>query len=255
MNAPSAPTLLAVLAHPDDEVLCAGTLLAQRAAGSRVVVLWLTRGEMTDAFGSLPTEEVAKRRMELGMRVVECLGVEGRFLSFPDSAVQATPEAGDQVAKVMAEIQPDGLLTWGDAWARGFRHPDHQATGKIARDAVNYARISKVVAPEKAHRAFCPIFTMRGVHSGLPVVALDVSTHADKIFEVAEIYRRAIGFGAPEWLEGRLRSAGVRWDRDLVEEFDAWETGSGLVDRLLPHKDGLFFHHPEREGLKVISDR
>ncbi len=247
MNAPSPPTLLVVLAHPDDEVLCAGTLLAQRAAGSRVVVLWLTRGERTDAFGSLPVAEVAERRMELGMQVVECLGVEGRFLSFPDSAVQATPEAGAEVARVMAEIQPDGLLTWGDAWARGFRHPDHQAAGKIARDAVNYSRISGVVAPAQPHRAFCPIFTMRGAHSNLPTVALDVSGYADKIFKVAEVYRRAIGFGAPEWLEGRLRSAGERWDRDLVEEFDAWETGSGLVDQLLPHKPGPFFHHPERE--------
>ena len=119
----SPPTLLAVLAHPDDEVLCAGTLLAQRAAGSRVVVLWLTRGEMTDAFGPLPAAEVAARRMDLGMSVAECLGVEGRFLSFPDSSVQATPDAGHEVARVMAEIKPDGLITWGDAWARGFRHP------------------------------------------------------------------------------------------------------------------------------------
>lgn len=243
----NSPTLLAVLAHPDDEVLCAGTLLAQRDAGSRVVVLWLTRGEMTGAWGALPTVEVAERRMELGMRVVERLGIEGRFLSFPDSAVQATPEAGHEVAKVMAEIKPDGLITWGDAWARGFRHPDHQETGRIARDAVNFARIAKVVEPEIPHRAFCPIFTLRGVHSGLPTVALDVSGYTEAIFEVAEIYRRAIGFGAPEWLEGRLRSAGARWDRDLVEEFDAWETGSGLVDRLLPHREGPFFHHPERD--------
>ena len=108
----SQPTLLAVLAHPDDEVLCAGTLLAQRAAGSRVVILWLTRGEMTDAWGPLPAEEVAERRMELGMQVAECLGVEGRFLSFPDSSVQATPEAGDEVARIMAEIKPNGLITW-----------------------------------------------------------------------------------------------------------------------------------------------
>ena len=247
MSPESPPTLLAVLAHPDDEVLCAGTLLAQRAAGSRVVVLWLTRGEMTDAFGTLPTAEVADRRMELGLRVADCLDVEGRFLSFPDSSVQATPEAGHEIARVIAEIKPSGLITWGDAWARGFRHPDHQATGKIARDAVNFARITKVVAPEGSHRAFCPIFTLRGVHSGLPIVALDVGEYAEAIFEVAEIYRRAIGFGAPEWLEGRLRSAGRRWDRDLVEEFDAWETGSGLVDQLLPHRDGPFHHHPERE--------
>ena len=241
------PTLLAVLAHPDDEVLCAGTLLAQRAAGSRVVVLWLTRGEMTDAWGPVPTAEVAERRMELGLQVAERLDVEGRFLSFPDSAVQATPEAGHEVARVMAEVKPDGLITWGDAWARGFRHPDHQATGKIARDAVNFARISKVVAPKESHREFCPIFTLRGVHSSLPIVALDVSGYREAIFEVAEIYRRAIGFGAPEWLEGRLRSAGARWDRDLVEEFDAWETGAGLVERMLPHREGPFFHHPERK--------
>jgi LmbE family N-acetylglucosaminyl deacetylase len=241
------PTLLAVLAHPDDEVLCAGTLLAQRAAGSRVVVLWLTRGEMTGAWGPLPTSEVAERRMELGMRVAERLGVEGRFLSFPDSAVHATPEAGHEVAKVMAEIKPDGLITWGDAWARGFRHPDHQETGKIARDAVNFARIAKVVSPAQPHRLFCPIFTLRGVHSSLPNVALDVTGYAEAIFDVAEIYRRAIGFGAPEWLEGRLRSAGHRWSRDLVEEFDAWETGSGLFDRLLPPQEGPFFHHPDRD--------
>ena len=35
---------------------------------------------MTDAFGPLPVAEVAERRMELGMQVVECLGVEGTLL-------------------------------------------------------------------------------------------------------------------------------------------------------------------------------
>ena len=45
-------TLLAVLAHPDDELLIAGSLLAQRARQDRVVILYLTRGEATGAFGS-----------------------------------------------------------------------------------------------------------------------------------------------------------------------------------------------------------
>ncbi len=237
---------MAVLAHPDDEVLCAGTLLTQRAAGSRVVVLWLTRGEMTDSLGPIGREEVAKRRLELGLQVAELLDVEARWLSLPDSAVEATPEAAREVAKVIADIKPDGLITWGDAWARGFRHPDHQTTGKIARDAVNLARIAGVVTPGAPHREFCPVFTLRDIHSTLPSVVLDVGDHADMIFKVAEHYRRAIGFGAREWLEGRLRSAGARWDRDLVEEFDAWESGDGLVEQLLPHRQGSFHHHPER---------
>ena len=48
-------TLLVGLAHPDDEVGAAGTILAQKARGDRVVVVWLTRGEMTEAFGAIPT--------------------------------------------------------------------------------------------------------------------------------------------------------------------------------------------------------
>ena len=243
----SSPTLMVVLAHPDDEVLCAGTLLTQRAAGSRVVVLWLTRGEMTDSLGPIDKEEVAKRRLELGVQATELLGAEARWLSLPDSGVEATPEAAREVAKVIAEIKPEGLVTWGDAWTRGFRHPDHQTTGKIARDAINLARISSVVKPAAPHRKFCPIFTLRDIHSTLPPVALDVSDHVDRIFEVAEHYRRAIGFGAREWLEGRLRSAGARWKRCLVEEFDSWESEGGLVEQLLPHRQGSFHHHPDRD--------
>lgn len=240
------PTLLAILAHPDDEVLCAGTLLSQLEAGSRVVVLWLTRGEMTQAFGAIEPAEVAERRVELGMRAAELLGVEARCLSMPDTAVEATPAAAREVARVIADVRPDGLITWGDAWARGFRHPDHQATGKIARDALTLARMARIVAPAKEHRAFCPVFTLRGVHSRLPAVALDVERHRNAIFEVADHYRRSIGFGEPEWLMGLLRDAGERWDRGLVEEFEAWESGEGLVERLLPPVKAEFHHHPER---------
>ena len=240
------PTLLAVLAHPDDEVGCAGTLLAQKEAGSRVVVLWLTRGERTAAFGDLPLEEVGRRREELGREALELLGLEGRFLDLPDTAVEATPEAAGRVARVLAEVRPDGLLTWGEAWVRGARHPDHQATGKIARDAVTLARIASVVEPREPHRSACPVFTFRGAHSRLPGVAVDVAPWRDAIFEVAAHYREAVGFGDREWLEGRLRGAGERWGVEWAEEFDAWESAGGLVPALLPPREGGFLRHPDR---------
>ena len=242
----SCPTLLTVLAHPDDEILCAGTLMAQKEKGWRVVILWLTKGEMTNAFGPIDVVEVAKRRTVLAFEALDILGVEGRFLDFPDSAVEANVEASKQVANVIAEVRPNGILTWGDAWVRGLRHPDHQATGKIARDAVNFARIEKIVNPENPHREFCPIFTMRDVHSKMPVLAVDVTDHVDKIFQAAEHYRKAIGFGDAEWLKARLQSAGSDWGVDYAEEFDAWETGEGLVESLLPHMSPDFAHHPAR---------
>ena len=240
------PTLLAVLAHPDDEVLCAGALMAQKAKGSRVVVLWLTKGEMTNAFGPISRAEVSRRRVDLGFKAIEILGVEGRFLDFPDSAVEASVEAAKRVARVIAEIKPDGILTWGNAWVRGFRHPDHQATGKITRDAVNFARIEKVVGAVGPHREFCPVFTMRDIHSSIPAVAIDVSDHMDKIFQVADHYRKSIGFGDVDWLQDRLQSSGSNWGIDYAEEFDAWETGGGLAKALLPHLNADFVHHPER---------
>jgi LmbE family N-acetylglucosaminyl deacetylase len=227
-------TLLVGLAHPDDEVGAAGTILAQKACGDRVVLVFLTRGEMTEAFGPLSRHEVAAKRAEQGHRAGEILGVETRFLDFPDCGLQADPATAHRVAKLLAEIKPDGVLTWGDAWGRGMRHPDHQACGKIFRDAITLARIAKVVAPLPPHRAVAPVFTYRGAHSVIPAVAVDVEPYVDGIHELARFYRENIGFGDREWVESRLRHAAEPYGLRYAEVFDAWETQPGVVRQLLP---------------------
>lgn len=239
-------TLLVALAHPDDEVGMVAAMQAQRARGDRVVLLWLTRGEMTEALGPIPTDEIIRRRTEQGRLAGEILGAETRFLDFPDTRVQATPEAAERVARVIAEVRPDGILTWGHAWRRGLRHPDHQATGKIVRDAVTLARIKRCVAPLAPHRAPAPVFTYRGRHSRFPAVAIDATPYRDKVRELAEHYRRELEFPDPDWLEGRLREIGRRWNLEMAEEFDAWETEGGIVTSLLPAPLDGAPDHPER---------
>ena len=239
-------TLLVALAHPDDEVGVAGTILAQVARGDRVVLLWLTRGEMTEALGPLSTDEVARRREELGAEAADLLGVEHRFLDFPDTRLEATPESTRRVARILTEIRPDGIVTWGDAWVRGARHPDHQACGRIVRDAVTLARIAKVVDPAEPHRAWCPVFTLRGAHSTLPRAAVDVEPHLDAIFELARFYREEVGFGDREWLERRLRNAGREVGVGHAELFDAWESEGGVRASLLPADPGSLNLHPSR---------
>lgn len=245
-------TLLVGLAHPDDEVGVAGTILAQKARGDRVVVVWLTRGEMTEAFGPLPTHEVAALREAHGRRAGEILGVETHFLDMPDCGVHATPEAGHRVARLLAEIEPDGLITWGDSWGRGMRHPDHQESGKIFRDAITLARIAKVVAPGTPHRAYVPVFTYRGAHSTLPAVAVDVEPYVDTIHELARFYRESIGFGDPAWVERRLQMAGAPYGLRLAEVYDAWETRPGIFPHLIPAEPGEGEPvHPDRAGTAV----
>jgi LmbE family N-acetylglucosaminyl deacetylase len=242
-------TLLVGLAHPDDEVGAAGTILAQRARFDRVVLVWLTRGEMTEAFGAIPQAEVAAIREEQGRQAGDILGCETRFLDLPDCGVESTPEAARRVAELITEVKPDGILTWGDAWARGMRHPDHQATGRIFRDAVTLARIAKVVAPNPPHRAAAPVFTYRGAHSTLPAVAVDVEPYLERIFALGQFYLERIGFGDRAWLEERLRLNGAPFGLRYAEVWDAWETDGGVVPALLPAQlsQGELIH-PDRKG-------
>lgn len=242
----SGRTLLAVFAHPDDELGVAGTLLAQRDRGDRIVLLYLTRGEATSAFGDVPEAEVVRRREEQAQGAADLLGAELRFLDMPDCGVVASPEAGKAVAKVFAEVRPDGIITWGDEWVKGLRHPDHLATGKAARDAVTYARMGRVVAPREPHRGFCPVFTVRGVHSTLPRLTVDVEPWVDRILELADYHRRIIGFGERGWLKERLRRAGEAGGVTFGEAFDAWETVPGTVSALLPAEELGTLAHPTR---------
>ncbi len=239
-------TLLVALAHPDDEVGVAAAILAQRARGDRVVLAWLTRGEMTEALGPIPTDEIIERRTAHGHRAGEILGVETRFFDFPDTRLQASYDAAERVAQLIAETKPDGVITWGHAWRRGMRHPDHQACGRVVRDAITLARIKRVVAPLEPHRKPVPVFTYRGIHSALPAVAIDAEPYRDKVMELARHYRSELEFPDPEWLDAWHRERGERWGLTWAEEFDAWETPGGLVPSLLPASVEGFPDHPER---------
>jgi N-acetylglucosamine malate deacetylase 1 len=241
-------TLLVGLAHPDDEVGAAGTIAAHRARGGRVVIVWLTRGEMTEAFGPIPESEVAVRRVEQGERAGEILGAEVRFLDFTDTRLIATPDAAAEVAREIADIRPDALLTWGDAWVRGMRHPDHQACGKIFRDAVTLARIAKTVRPAEPHRAPVPVFTFRDARSPLPTVAIDVEPYLETIYALGDFYQKQIAFGSREWLTERLASIGSLYGLRYAEEFDSWETEPGTLRSLLDAEPLRYLRPPDRQG-------
>jgi LmbE family N-acetylglucosaminyl deacetylase len=226
-------TVLVALTHPDDEVGCAGTIVAHRAAGDRVVLLWLTRGEMTAAFGDLTTDEVAAKRVEQGRRAAEILGAEPRFLTFPDTRVQATPSAARRVARVLVEVRPDAVVTWGEARVRGMRHPDHQATGRIVRDAITHARIGRITRPRAPYRDPAPVFTLRDPYSPLPEAVVDVGPHLDTVLALAAFHRERVGWPDEDWLRDRLRRAGEPHGIEAAESFDAWETPPGVGTTLI----------------------
>lgn len=129
-----APDRVVVLAaHPDDESLGAGGLMAEAARrGIRVDLLLLTDGEGSHP-GS-PThapELLARRRRVEAEAAARALGVTGDVvhLGLPDGEV-ATHHAA--VVRRVVDVLGDARRTLLVAPWRGDGHPDHEAAGRMA---------------------------------------------------------------------------------------------------------------------------
>lgn len=133
------PTILVVLAHPDDETFrCGGTLarLARRDVG--VHLLCATRGE-AGSCGKPPLchrEELpAVREQELRCACAP-LGIEPPcLLGYRDGALAEVDEkeAVAQVMGILRELQPQVLLTWPPDGLSG--HVDHMAVSRWTSQA------------------------------------------------------------------------------------------------------------------------
>jgi len=132
-------TVLGIWAHPDDDIyLSAGLMAMNVSLGNRVVDVTATRGEG----GSMdeerwPPESMADVRSAELMRSLEVLGVsEHRFLDGPVDIDMDAPldESGAaQVIEIMAEVEPDTVLTFGPDGMTG--HVGHMSVSRWATDA------------------------------------------------------------------------------------------------------------------------
>jgi N-acetyl-1-D-myo-inositol-2-amino-2-deoxy-alpha-D-glucopyranoside deacetylase len=128
-------SLLAVFAHPDDESLAAGGLLACCAArGARVSLLCLSRGEAGpgagDDLGATRTRELHAAAEVLQLTDVTVCGHRDGMLPWLSPGV-LEGEIGDAIAKQ----RPDVVVTFGDDGL--YWHPDHIATFEAVRAAID----------------------------------------------------------------------------------------------------------------------
>lgn len=139
---PAWTSVLAVVAHPDDESFGLGALLdAFARSGAGVEVLCLTHGEASTLHGA-PGDLASLRGDELAA-AAEALGVTRAMLKdHPDGDLRDLP-AGMLAAEVVAAAEScgaDGLLVFDSAGVTG--HPDHMAAtaaGLLAAEMLNMA--------------------------------------------------------------------------------------------------------------------
>ena len=129
-----SPSVLAVVAHPDDESFGLGALLSEAAtAGSRVGVLCMTHGEASTVHGvdgdlrSIREAELQHAAKDLGACWV-------RLLEHPDGGLESREtELADDIAQAVRTFAPDLLLTFDSTGITG--HPDHIAVTRATVQA------------------------------------------------------------------------------------------------------------------------
>ncbi len=131
--------VLAVFAHPDDESLLAGGVLAAcAAAGRRVAIVSMTRGErgptelpaLTDrALGAVREAELRAAAGALGASSAECL-------DYPDGELADMDEehAARALALVLENERPELVISFSDEGL--YWHPDHLAVSRFLNAAL-----------------------------------------------------------------------------------------------------------------------
>jgi LmbE family N-acetylglucosaminyl deacetylase len=155
---PHRPTLMTVHAHPDDETIGTGGVMAKAvAAGRRVVLVTGTRGEQGEiVVPSIDTPDNHRRLGELRAAELEAamgeLGVtEWESLGYRDSDMMGRPgnndprtfwqadvdEAAGRLTWLVRRYQPDVMTTYNSFG--GYGHPDHIRVHEVGLRAAEVA--------------------------------------------------------------------------------------------------------------------
>jgi LmbE family N-acetylglucosaminyl deacetylase len=179
---------MAVHAHPDDEAIGTGGILARYAAeGVRTVLVTCTNGELGDAPGGLKPGDpghdegvvVPLRRRELEASC-EVLGVAHlELLGYHDSGMEGWPqndapgcfwrtpveEPARRLAELIRAYEPQVVVTYDENGFYG--HPDHIQANRVTRAALERcaipAKLYYTAVARSALRGFREVLAEAGV--------------------------------------------------------------------------------------------
>jgi len=202
-------TLVTFHAHPDDESIATGGVMAKAAdEGHRVVLVVATRGEhgeVADGFLA-PDEPLWQRRVVETRASAEVLGaVRVEFLGYVDSGMIGTPEndlpesfwqadveeAAARLAALLREEQADVLTVYDENGNYG--HPDHIQVHRVGVRAAELAGTPRVYM-NTVNRDYVQQMIREAVESGvelpgedLPPEDFEIGVAADRITTTVDV--------------------------------------------------------------------
>lgn len=244
---PESLTLMAVHAHPDDEAIGTGGVLARAAAhGIRTVLVTCTGGEVgeiapdTDVsienLGAVRERELRAACEILGIARLELLGYRDSGMigtpdnEHPDAFAQADlDQATARVVELVRKYRPHVVVTYDENGFYG--HPDHIHANRVAVGAFKLAGDATHVSPS-------------GLEAWTPL----------------KLYYTAIAKSAMAEFGARLREAGI--SSPVEEGAEAEERPWGTPDELITtvvdvsahveQKRAALFAHATQMGPEVF---
>jgi N-acetyl-1-D-myo-inositol-2-amino-2-deoxy-alpha-D-glucopyranoside deacetylase len=227
MTSTRPTSLLAVFAHPDDEVFHSGVLAYLSERGVRVTLACATKGEMGKPHPSIgPVEDIGAVRTEELRTSCARLGIgEPIFLGFHDSGRKERLQRDDPralanvdmlevetaILKVIHHVRPHVIFTFEPHG--GYYHPDHLAVHRATTAAFFASGVLGETAPERlfyggllrdVFLTFAERSRGRGIIDGLDptlfsidpsmvAVSFDAQAYLDRKFSALAAHRSAFG--------------------------------------------------------------
>lgn len=179
-----AVDVLVLAPHPDDaEMSCGGTILELVASGRRVAVVDMTRGEKA-------TRGSAEQRQRECDDASAVLGIHERVnLQLPDAELRDDDTCLAAVVGVLRRFRPRILLAPADR----DLHPDHEATGMVARRAYFHSGLKNLL-PELGPPHRPRLLLHYPLHEEVaPTLCVDISAVAEKKLEAVRCYATQFG--------------------------------------------------------------
>ncbi|MEZ5975042.1 MAG: bacillithiol biosynthesis deacetylase BshB1 [Planctomycetota bacterium] len=173
--------VLVVAAHPDDaEISAGGTILRLRDAGARVGIVDMTRGEM----GTRGTQADRDAEAEAANRAMD---LTARFnLDLGDARVEVSVKNREALAALIRETAPEVVI----AHHPRDMHPDHIATGHLAREAWYLSGLKRLAQDAGGAPARRPPFLFHFLShvSVEPSLVVDITPVWQRKLEVVRCY-------------------------------------------------------------------
>jgi bacillithiol biosynthesis deacetylase BshB1 len=176
--------ILVFAVHPDDaELGCSGTILKQIAAGRKVGIIDLTRGELgTRGTAVIRDQETIESTKILGLHVRQNLEMRDGFFRNDE-------EHQLKIIQMIRKYTPEIVL----CNALHDRHPDHGKASDLVNDAFFLSGLPKIKTElnEEAQTAYRPRLLLQYIQDRYiePDIIVDVSDFWDKKMECIHAFK------------------------------------------------------------------